>query len=573
MVTSASALVSDQSDGDTSAPDISYQPGANPDIISLSLGDNRFKESLLPEPKVIRAEELVDTRFDVITYSQTGEDAYFLRREEFAAVSCECTLRAPDTDNTGHRPVIWAGDEYARGQHAVKAYGESASNQQSPLCDACCRDHHDGGTVVTGQVADHSDTGVNTYVPFKPAAERAGAYGDHKHYTRPRNGPPVEVTTAGSTYVEACRLVRVDGFFRVAQDFRREDMHIFPADFLDNDNEIDVYSDFVTGAASLYAAAVSDGYESNPPCIGPSPCVVPPAPKQGAYDAALNLESGEFPSWTTLPFRESLAVISDTQQLRSRGVYIDFLSDDLRSVLTCLAATVDADSDSCTSGDIELDRTGSINPLELIPFFDVQLTKLTRWNENPLNIPVDTTNEALEDQNTHSRGLISESADGVSTVSAQSEPGNIGFTDTLPIDPLYATTNTSIEVHAGVDTPPLPTDVREISGHLNELLPGFPDIIITGLNGAQCGQTSEAYWCVIPDDASNPRIEISGYGKSNTYRYACSINSLLAADAVNTVTNGENAKAVFNIGDASSGTDYDFVIQGVRCPIAPPESS
>ena len=76
-------------------------------------------------------DELVETRFDVITYSQTDNGAQFLRREEFAAVSCECTLKAPDADEPGHRPVIWAGDEYVRGQHATKAYGVSNNNQQS----------------------------------------------------------------------------------------------------------------------------------------------------------------------------------------------------------------------------------------------------------------------------------------------------------------------------------------------------------------------------------------------------------------------------------------------------------
>jgi hypothetical protein len=280
----------------------------------------------------------------------------------------------------------------------------------------------------------------------------------------------------------------------------------------------------------------------------------------------------EFPSWTTLPFRESLVTVSDTQQLRSRGVYIDFMSPDLRSVLANCTANDDPDDADCINGDVVLDRTGSTNPLELIPFYDVQLTKLSRWNETPLNVPVDTTNEPLEDQNTHSRGVISESADGESTVVTTSQRGNIGFTDTLPIDPLYSTqtTSTSIHVQAGVTTPPPPTNVREISGHLNELVPGNPDIIVTGLNGAECGQTTESYWCVVPDDASNPRLELSGYGKQNADRFACSINPLLASDSVNTVTNGENAKATFNIGSAPSGTDYDFVIQAVLCPITLP---
>ncbi len=36
-------------------PSINYEPGSNPDIVSLSLGDNKFKESTVPLPRVIRS--------------------------------------------------------------------------------------------------------------------------------------------------------------------------------------------------------------------------------------------------------------------------------------------------------------------------------------------------------------------------------------------------------------------------------------------------------------------------------------------------------------------------------------
>ncbi|NIP18804.1 MAG: hypothetical protein GWM87_12110, partial [Xanthomonadales bacterium] len=94
---------------------------------------------------MIKADELVETRFDVITYSQTDAGALFLRREEFISVSCECTLKAPpgSAESAGLRPTVWAGDEYAQGHWVNKPYGVSAlaGNQQSPFCDVCCRDH------------------------------------------------------------------------------------------------------------------------------------------------------------------------------------------------------------------------------------------------------------------------------------------------------------------------------------------------------------------------------------------------------------------------------------------------
>lgn len=571
LVTSSSSRVALEDDDELVSPPVSYTPGLNPDIVSLSLGDTKFKESLLPEPDVHKTDELVDTRFDVITYSGAGSAAVFLRREEFATVSCECTLKAFDADNPGRRPAIWAGDEYVRGQEVVKTWGESANSRQSPLCDTCCRDHHDGGTSV--DPLDHADTAVNTYVPFKPSTEyiTSGTFdGDHKHYSRPRSGIPAEVTSAGSDYVEACRLVRRDGFFRVVQDFRREDLNMFPADFLVDSDQIDMYSSYLTGATTAYAGASFLDYEANPPCIGASPCAVPGPPKQGVYDAAIVMAGGkptQLPSWTTLPLG-----VNTTQQLRSRGLYIDYLSYDIRQILlNCDPFTEDADDSDCKSGDVLLDKTGSVNLLELIPFFEVQMTKLNRWNEIPdPNIPIDTTNEPLADNNTHSRGVASKSVNGESTGVATGHRGNLGFTDTLPIDNMYDSevTSTALFIYGGADTPPVTGTL--ISGTLTETVSGNPDIVVTGLHGAQCGQTSTTYSCLVPDGTSNPQLQITEYGKANTDRWACSTGLELIGDTGATVINGANAKATFNLAGKPEGTTYNFVIQAEACPITPP---
>jgi len=215
IITSASGRIADENSNGAAAPPVSYEPGLRPDIIALTLGPTRFKESLRPSPDVIREDELVETRFDVITYSQDAgpDSALFLRREEFSAVSCECTLNDADPAQLGRRPVVWAGDEYAAGHFVEKPYGTSANNQQSSVCDSCCRDHHDGGFSVE----DSGDDFSNIVGPFKKTSEYVGLDRDNDHLHYQQDG----VTKAfdGDTYIEACRLVRVDGFFRVTQDF------------------------------------------------------------------------------------------------------------------------------------------------------------------------------------------------------------------------------------------------------------------------------------------------------------------------------------------------------------------
>ena len=77
------------------APPVDYTQDKKPGIISISLGANKFKVSTTPLPDIIRTDELVETRFDVVTYSQSDSGATFLRREEISDISCECIFKIP----------------------------------------------------------------------------------------------------------------------------------------------------------------------------------------------------------------------------------------------------------------------------------------------------------------------------------------------------------------------------------------------------------------------------------------------------------------------------------------------
>jgi len=113
ITTQAAARSVTQREKQPLLPDVGYTPGLNPDIVSLQLGETRFKESTSPVPRVFRSEERVETRFDVITYSQTNSGALFLRREEFIGVSCDCRLEAPPTD-PGHQQTLTRVVDYQR---------------------------------------------------------------------------------------------------------------------------------------------------------------------------------------------------------------------------------------------------------------------------------------------------------------------------------------------------------------------------------------------------------------------------------------------------------------------------
>lgn len=549
VTTQGAGKASTQKNDEDITPDVTYTPGQNPEVVSLEIGENRFKESTTPKPRVYRSEELVETRFDVITYSQSESGALFLRREEFITVSCECQYAALPTEpeTGGRRPTTWIGDEYELGEYVVKPVGVKAGNQQSQFCDECCRDHHDGGTVS-------GDPAAARYTPFRPSSDylTAGVFsGDHRHYGRTNRGELVLAQNVGDRYVEACRMVRVDGFMRVAQDLRQEAKNVFPENFLDEAAELDAYSDWATQGADSFEGGLSGDYESAPPTF-PSPPLAPAA--------------GGFPTTTSLP----TATGSVDQQLRSRAVYIDYLRDDLRAVIDCLRALPDGSpATDCESGAVTFDRAIPGGVLEVIPFFDVQLTWLDRWAEDPPNNPVDTSNETVLTSNAHSRGVAELTAgSGTSLVTARGHRGNLGLTDTDPVTPSFVAElrNASLEVEALSGTPPPPPGSVVINGLISSGVPGVraSDIQIEGTN-AYCNRVPEGFACEFDPAASPVTLKVYGYKKQNTVLAACSLTLTKTSNGVD--ANGRGF-AIFDLVPApplDPAVSHDVWIQADGC--------
>jgi prepilin-type N-terminal cleavage/methylation domain-containing protein len=559
MTTAGNSQVATQDTFDYFLPTIDYNPGQRPDIVALTLGEGKFKESLTPEPDVYREDELVETRFDVVTYSQTLSGSLFLRREEFISVTCECELLAPPgtAEHAGRRPTVWAGDEYEEADFVNKPYGLSNLNvqTQSAFCDVCCQDHHDGGSHT-----DDAEAATRKYDPFPNSSREywdSGTFdGDHKHYNYNHKGVLLAADSAGDLYVESCALVRKDGFMRVMQDFNQEGVNAFPQDFLDETSETDVYSTYVTGAVGAYAAATSAGYESSPPVLTP--------PATGDLDTDL------WSDHTTVPLtidEGGLTYLSQTQQLRNRGIYIGYISIDLRYVIDCLEA-VGGTIDSCESGDVKIDQVGSTNTLEMLPFFEVQLTHLSRWNESPIDNPVDTTNERLVSGNLHSRGVASPEGErqGSSTVMAKGHPGNIGLTDTDPIEPNFTTTSANITVESLVGDPAFPTDAVLISGTITSSIRKAEATLVTiAPTDALCDRTPDGFICAIT--GANPTLKFAGYGDNTktgvTDRTVCSDDFVKTNEGYSDIIPWK----IFSLSGALAGTMYNFnVAERGSCP-------
>lgn len=495
------AKVAAEDDGSPGTPPVDYTPGENPDIVALKLhdggdGPSKFKESTSPQPDVIRSDN-VETWFDVVTYSQDPNDAgaVFLRREEFLAVSCQCEFSG--TTGPARLPTLWDGYQYVEGAIETKTYGVVPNGvQQSQYCDICCRDHHDGAAT----------TGDSNYQEKIYNSLTAVSGSNHPHYERDRRGNIEEPAVTSGEYIEACRLVRKDGFLRVTKDAVQRGLNGFPEEYLTFDDNIVDYSEYVIEAATDYYENGQDAGDFVQPEDMSPPYRIPASTSNTA---------------TALP----TVYLATTQQLRSRGIYTDYLTAAATSNLLNCFDNYLANNPTPTPNDPDCLVPGVSSPAEIYPFFDLQLTWLARWTE--LSTAIDVTNEALETYNAHSRGFASlePSGGGVSEVTITSHPGNLGLTATGAIDPSYedslATQPLFVEAN-GVNTP-VPTGGSIIEGSLTV------DAAVRNLDAADlvleaeqalCGQTDAAYQCLV--NGAGGTLTVTGYTRNQKSRWVCS---------------------------------------------------
>jgi Tfp pilus assembly protein PilV len=481
-------------------PVVEYMPGENPDIAALGFDGEKFKESTTPVPDIIRSGDLTETYFEVVTYNNSNT---FLRREEFITVGCECILNTSPADGEGGlRPALWDGIEYAAGEYVRKNFGTSANSQQSVFCDTCCRDHHDGGDVNQAGLEDRA-------LVYDPWAASITPGTDHDHYTRSKKGV-ISVAGDGDVYLEACRMIRKDGFFVVAQDFNQQGFHGIPENYMDNDVEVAEYAAYVSEAAADFYGPAGQTELKQPGNEGIAARFTNPVDGASIAYIPASANSGTV---TNLP----TPLGSDSQQLRSRGIYLDYMTTNLSNRID--ACTDDDDATYC-------ELPNFTTELEFYPFFEVQLTKLSTWTESPLNMPVDVTSEAIQANNGHSRGRADRHQSGVGPTKGRFaiHEGNVGIAATDPIrlnDPQAAAfIDMNIETVAG---DPMGFDGYTISG---DILSGVGGVraadVELSFNEAQCGRTPTGYKCVVASLASSPTLTVSNYFKVNKNLYACS---------------------------------------------------
>lgn len=329
-----------------------WNPSNTDGVIPIAIGNGSDTAATNPTPEVSgrgsNNERVVETRFDVLTYKGSGTTATAQSRIETAVVGCTCNVTTGG-GGVGKRPTYWTGERYSVPDNATfSAPAGVAANlpvPESPRCTICCRDHHDNSSAAPGRVA-------STKAKFDPRRS------PHDHY----NIDSITSTTVGALatgdYVEACRIIRVDGSFRVAADTFNDSINL------------------------LGTANGSDGIAQH----SPVPSATATTNYAGPVGAVLSYMGTRFVTGTNYNARSALSAVADflhpgvveiTKSIfdykwqHARGLYIDFLEPEAIAMLA--QAKADCVTNSCTAAA----RQAAI--LRLLPFTSINLSEVANW--------------------------------------------------------------------------------------------------------------------------------------------------------------------------------------------------
>src|SRR5690606_1602950 len=134
-------------------------PSLEDGVIPIAIGDGSETAATNPRPTVVgnKGTPIKETNFDIYTYSALNDGtARAQARVETSIVGCRCSRANADASGTAFRPAFWNGTRYETPEEAPYAppAGQARDGnrpvEQSDLCQACCRDHHDDETGTLG---------------------------------------------------------------------------------------------------------------------------------------------------------------------------------------------------------------------------------------------------------------------------------------------------------------------------------------------------------------------------------------------------------------------------------------
>lgn len=387
----------------SAGPQVQYTPGAIPDIVSITtdLGSGTKQETTKPAPDVKKNSDDVVVSFDSIVYDGSNNR---LIQSDTRTVYCSCDYQngLQSTRRPARPYSLPNGIYWFEGLSEEKEWGDSDNLD----CTVCCNDHFDVGS---------SSFFEDNFNQFNKG---------HGH-TTDGSSP----ASAGQEYLESCRMLRIDGFFRVMPDWNLIALNVFPPSYLTDADNVQRYQQYIEHVVQEYVTIQKSGL--------PSTTYQP-----DSFRVWLNTNGD------TADFESLTELFIASYQLAARAIYVDLMPQSLLDAIDF----------------------GDDNWLTKVSFNEVNTTLLANWRvEGDDNDYLKVTNEPVEtivdpENNffgTYSRGYVTTLQQSVSAatpprVFASMTRYNSGLTGQEPISPFDAgsvfETSLTLSVSSGSPT-------------------------------------------------------------------------------------------------------------------------
>jgi Tfp pilus assembly protein PilV len=412
---SSTGLLANNMGGSGEKPQVMYTPSTDTHVTPISVGTDTKRETLVPSSQTV--DGYSRTNFIAYTYSGLASGNQLVREEEFQTVACDCLFNGvsgndlnPSDDNDTSDDATYAAahhlwniatDTYldvagelvsGKIKGCVKGGGSNCAALPDTLCDTCCKDHHDASTSTF------------KFDPFRSANDVT--LGDHNHY----NG--TNPVTTGQ-YLESCRFKRVNGYWRVFQDWNLVKYSVLPLSDLIDTTTKSTYTAYVQAVIDAHL----DESKVSGETLNSSP-VKPATINHAAFGNYINLSVGDKPEMT------------------ARAVYLDYI-------------------DSAHLTEIKNKKLAGQDYLLHLPFYELEVAPVSNWlSVEPTIVRVGPYNGAgssndliagqiealLNDTNAISiTGTIKKSNSGIAALSsaidynATTNPDNLVYSDNVNV--------------------------------------------------------------------------------------------------------------------------------------------
>ncbi len=341
------------------SPHVVYTPGVAPDVISIDLGNGSKQETTKPLPEVANSGGSIQSQFSTITYDT---DSNTQVQSDFTTVSCSCNFASAKASTLlPAYPYLTDNDllYWNVGSAATKTTGSSATKTQSTLCSVCCENHFDDNT------SGESGKFVGYYNQLNRNAAKFRYNGSYS-------------TATSGDYIDSCRLLRINGFYKPMPDWNLVKLNVMSAGYLSDTDNVKKYQAYIKDVVTAYVSLMKNStlWGSSTTNRGVFKIGTDNVDTSGIPSFADWLKSKEY-STTDLTMK-----IGDTPlQLISRGIFVDFLSNEDTTTDTTLGV-----------GDITVSDS---DVLKKVPFYDINMTLLSRW-ESTTPAAVTVANEVIK---------------------------------------------------------------------------------------------------------------------------------------------------------------------------------